>query len=125
MKMSIEQVNYTKGEVKPQLAAQIFIESMTALKNVLCQAEDRYDGDTKSKGYVWYRAFIMDQIYPMLERQLSLMEKNGLISKCGCGADISKNRNGYRPCLKCSGSGYTNSSKYNDFLYESESKIPR
>lgn len=110
-----------KGKVKNQIAGTIFVEAMTALKNTLKQAEDRYDGDINAHGYRWYKSFVMDQIYPMMERQFEILIQDGLVIECGCGASV-KNRNGWRPCQKCSGSGYTNSEEYNEFLYQQEIK---
>lgn len=105
-----------KGKAKTQIAGSIFIEAMTSLKNLLKQAEDRYDGNTESQGYKWYKSFVMDQVYQMLEKQLSMLEKDSLVKECGCGASV-KNRNGWKPCVRCNGSGYTNTDEYNDFLY--------
>jgi hypothetical protein len=108
-----------KGEAKTQIAASIFVESMTVLKNILKQAEDRYDGNTNASGYKWYKSFIMDQVYSMLERQYEVMQKEGVVVECTCG-DSVKNRNGWKPCLRCCGCGYTNSQDYNDFIYDLE-----
>jgi len=111
-----------KGGVKTQLAAEIFTRSLTSMKNILKQAEDRYDGNVDSEGYKWYRGFIMDQYYPMLEDTFALMESQQLIVECGCGGSVKK-RNGWRPCSWCAGSGYKNSDHYNDFLYQFENKL--
>lgn len=116
---------FTPGEAKVQIAGVIFTEAMTEMKNILSHAEDRYDGDTKSRGYLFYKSFIMDQVYSMLERQFDVMKQQGLIVECGCGANIYKNRSGYKPCVRCCGSGFTNSPAYNNFLYSLEDKTVR
>lgn len=108
-----------KGAAKVQVAGAIFIEAMTVLKNILKQAEDRYDGNINASGYKWYKSFIMDQVYSMLERQFEIMEQQGIVSECGCG-DSVKNRNGWKPCMRCNGCGYTNTQEYDDFLYDME-----
>jgi hypothetical protein len=110
-------VAITKGNPKPPIAGDVFVETMTAMKNILSHAEDRYDGDVNDKGYKWYRSFVMDQFFPMLERQMELLEKVGIVEQCECGASI-KNRNGYRTCMHCRGCGYRNTQEINDFIFD-------
>ena len=113
---------FIPGGVKTQLAAEIFTRSMTSMKNMLKQAEDRYDGKIDCDGYKWYKGFVMDQFYIMFEDQFRIMYESFLIEECKCGASIHK-RNGWKPCGFCSGSGYKNSKKYNEFLCGFEKKL--
>lgn len=90
------------------LAGKIFIQSLRALKNLLSNTEDRYDGKTDSKGYIHHKGILMDEFYNMLERIFNNLKELSLIEECGCGANISKVRTGYKPCQRCYGSGYCN-----------------
>lgn len=107
------------GKAKEPIAADIFTRAMTSMKNLLKQAEDRYDGDTECDGYRWQKGYIMDQFYPMLEDIYRILEENCVVKECTCGASIKK-RNGWKPCRNCAGSGYRNSDHLNNFIYEME-----
>jgi hypothetical protein len=90
------------------LAGVVFVESLTVLKNLLNNTEDRYDGKKDSKGYIYHKGILMDEFYKMLERIFKNLKEDSLIEECGCGANISKVRTGYKPCKRCYGSGYCN-----------------
>lgn len=108
-----------KGPKKKQIAAEIFITSLTAMKELLDAAEWKYECNRESAGYKWYKKNVMDKFYPMLVSTYKHLESINLIVECGCGSSVNK-RNGWSQCQACSGCGYKNSSELNDFIAKNE-----
>ena len=111
-----------KGDVKPQVAMNLFYLHKQSMKNLLRMGEFKYGGK-KSEGYKHYRQIVMDVIYSQLNQILKLFEDAKLIEDCGCGASIDK-REGYQPCQHCHGCGYRNSKYLNDAMAFAEGWTP-
>lgn len=87
-----------------QIAKQIYVDMMAAMKELLSN-EERRIGSREDPNYKYYKKLVMDKFYTSMINSFSELEKAGILEKCSCGTNI---RNGYKKCEFCSGSGWRN-----------------
>jgi hypothetical protein len=73
------------------------------MKSILSLAEFKLGKNTTD--YKYFKKEVMDYFYNGLSKFFENLEKKGHVKRCDCGAKL---RQGYNPCPKCGGSGYTN-----------------
>ena len=81
---------------------EIFWLCLSIMKSILSLAEFKLGKNTAD--YKYFKKEVMDYFYNGLTKFYENLEKKQILKRCDCG---SKLRQGYNPCSKCGGSGYT------------------
>jgi hypothetical protein len=95
-----------------QIAKAVYLRHMSAMKDILNLGEIKF-GERKSDTYRYFKKVVMDAFYTAMNDIFVAMEKEGLLQRCSCGANI---RHGYKICASCNGSGFRNSDEFNDWF---------
>jgi len=99
-------------ETNTQIAKVLYLEYMSAMKQVLKLGEFKMGG-RDAQEYRYFKSVVMDKFYIPMQTFFEALEAQGLLEKCSCGTSIRK---GYQPCEKCHGAGFCNTKKFDDFL---------
>lgn len=98
-----------------QLAKAIYLNHMSAMKNILNLGEFKI-GSRDSEEYKYFKKVVMDEIYNAMLNVFTSFQKEGILEKCSCGTGV---RLGYKKdCELCNGASFKNTEIFNDFLAE-------
>lgn len=79
----------------------IFLNSLSIMKDYLDLMAFKFGKNTDE--YTYLKKEIMNYAYGGLLKTFKELEKDGVLTKCECSANL---RHGFKKCSKCSGSGY-------------------
>ncbi|MHA1754544.1 MAG: hypothetical protein ACTSYR_03395 [Candidatus Odinarchaeia archaeon] len=91
-------------DMNSEVIKQIFWLCLGIMKNILSLAE--FKMGKKTDEYRYFKKEVMNFVYDGLSKFYKDLMKQGMVSKCNCGARIRK---GYSSCGYCGGSGYKTS----------------
>jgi hypothetical protein len=84
-----------------QIAKPVFEQQLSIMKRILKLGEFKFGKD--SEQFKFFKEEVMNSIYEGTKKMFLLLSNDGVLEKCGCGANL---RHGWTDCQLCAGSGF-------------------